>query len=119
MSGPRERPSFLIYCDAPDHRHGRTKIRTLVLYPDGTLDAVSGGTWLSGDTAIAPDEVTRRYYDDPIPDVRFRLEFRCRQCGRSVPVRDTTRLQRIIETAWGHGESGMSLSVLDRVLSTQ
>lgn len=117
--------SFVVYCDAPSHRHGRNKIRTLVVDRDGDLYQAAEDTWLSGTDIIDPNVVRRRYFDDPIPNLRMRPEFCCNApvrsvenmpaatCNRSVPIADTSRLAHVIRTCWGHGVSEISLAGLE------
>ena len=116
-----ERHQFLIFCDSPRERHprGLTKIATLVLDRDGDLYAIDRGTWLSGNEPMDHDVVRERYFDDPVPDLRMRLEYRCRQCSRKVDVRDTSRLHQVISQAWRDGVSELSLGDLERKLTLE
>jgi len=116
IASPRQ---FLIFCDAADHRHGQTKVQTLVIDGDGDITETPVGTWLSATEPVPVDEVTRRFFDDPPADLRMRHEFKCSQCGRSVLVHDSSRLASIIKVVWSHGVSELSLAGLEGRLRSQ
>jgi hypothetical protein len=112
---------FLIYCDDPPRSHprGTTKVRTLEVDTDGDLTSVPETTWLSGDDVVDPAVVRKRYFDDPIPDIRMKVDFECRQCGRRVEVRDTNKLGFVVRAVYLAGASRLSLSGLDRMMRTK